>query len=107
MCMWRAALSANEVALGEGDGVALPMPNLLLVLTIVVELGGALMIALGWHARWAALVLFLFLIPVSLVFHAFWKVAAELMQNQMNHFAKNLAIMGGMLYIVARGSGPY
>ena len=87
----------------------LPMAHVLLVASIVIELGGGLMLMLGWHARIAAAVIFLFLIPVTLTFHAFWAVNpsdAMALQNQMNHFMKNLAIMGGMLYVLAYGSGP-
>ncbi len=85
----------------------LPITEVLLVLTILIELGGGLMIALGWKARWGALAIFLFIIPTTLIFHAFWAVDPSEMQGQMNNFMKNLAIMGGMLYIVAAGSGRY
>ncbi|WP_028989614.1 DoxX family protein [Thermithiobacillus tepidarius DSM 3134] len=86
---------------------SLPMIEVLLVLSILVELGGALMILLGWRARWGALALFLWMIPVTFIFHNFWAVDPAQMQNQMNHFMKNLAIMGGLLYVTAYGSGPY
>ena len=42
----------------------LPMVQILLPLTIAVELGGGLLIVLGLFTRSAALILFLFLIPV-------------------------------------------
>ncbi len=83
----------------------LPFVALLLPLTILVELGGGLMVVFGWHARWAALVLFLFLIPTTLIFHNFWAAPAAQMQGQKIHFLKNLAIMGGMLYVAVFGSG--
>ena len=51
--------------------------------------------------------IFLFIIPVTLIFHDFWTVEGQEMQNQLNHFMKNLAIMGGMLYVIVMGSGPY
>ena len=79
----------------------LPMTEVLLVLTIIIEFGGGLMILLGWQARWAATAIFLFLIPVTLIFHPAWADAAE-----FNAFFKNLAIMGGMIYIMVHGSGP-
>ena len=85
----------------------LPMVNLLLVATIMIELGGGLLIALGWHARRGALAIFLFIIPVTLVFHAFWTFEGAEYTHQMHSFLKNLAIMGGMLYIMAAGSGRY
>lgn len=85
----------------------LPMPEVLLVPTILIELGGGLMLALGIKARWAALALLLWLIPVTLVFHNFWAVPADQVQNQMNHFLKNIAIMGSMLYVLGAGPGRY
>ena len=49
--------------------------------------------------------LFLWLIPVTLLFHNFWAVEQVQYQNQFNHFMKNLSIMGG-LYIMGFGAGP-
>jgi putative oxidoreductase len=80
----------------------LPIVNVLLVLAILIELGGGLMIVLGWYARWAALAIFLFLIPVTIIFHPFWADP-----EQFNSFFKNLAIMGGMAYIMAFGAGKF
>jgi putative oxidoreductase len=84
----------------------MPLSQVLLVAAIAVELGGGLMLMAGWKARWAALAIFLFIIPTTLVFHQFWAVDAAQAQNQMIHFLKNIAIMGGMLYVVAHGPGP-
>lgn len=80
--------------------------DLLLVITIIVELGGSLALVLGFKARIAALVLFLWMIPVTLLFHNFWAVPADQAQNQMIHFMKNISILGGLLYVVMHGSGP-
>ena len=42
----------------------LPLAEVLAVLTILIELGGGLFLILGWKARWAALIIFLFLIII-------------------------------------------
>ena len=84
----------------------LPMVEVLLVLTIIIELGGGLMILLGWQARWAATVIFLFLIPVTIIFHPYWAIEGQEAGHHFNSFFKNLAIMGGMIYIMVYGSGP-
>ena len=84
----------------------LPMVNVLLVLTIIVELGGGLLILVGWQARWAAAALFFFVIVVTLIFHPFWSFqGTEAMQN-FRDFFKNVAILGGLMYIMVHGSGP-
>jgi putative oxidoreductase len=64
------------------------------------------MIMAGWKARWAATAIFLWLIPVTLMFHNFWAVDAVPYHNQFNHFLKNLSIVGTMLYVMAFGAGP-
>ncbi len=85
----------------------LPMVAVLLPLTILVELGGGLLIALGWKARWAAAVIFLFIIPVTLVFHNPVGLDAAQAQQQMINLLKNLSIMGGMLGLFAFGPGGF
>ncbi len=85
---------------------SLPLPQLAAVGSIIVELGGGLMVVLGWKARWAAAALFVFTALAALFFHNFWAVAADQAQNQMIHFMKNICMMGGLLFVVAHGSGP-
>ena len=81
--------------------------KLMLVVTIAVELGGGLMVLMGWQARWAATAILLWMIPVTYLFHAYWGLPPDQMQMQFIQFHKNMAIMGGMLYIIAYGSGPF
>jgi putative oxidoreductase len=85
----------------------LPYVQVLLVLTIAIEVGGALMILLGWRTRFAAAVLFLWLAPVTYLYHAFWGLGPAEMQNQLNHFLKNVALMGALAQLVAFGPGPW
>lgn len=84
----------------------LPMADVLLGASIVIELGAAAMIVLGFKARWGAAALFLWMIPVTLVFHNYWAFPAAEQQMQSIMFFKNLGLMGGMLLIMGFGSGP-
>ena len=84
----------------------LPMVEVLLVASIVIEIGGALMLILGYKAKLGAAALFLWMIPVTFAFHNFWPAADAAKQIEMIMFMKNLGLMGGMLYIMAFGSGP-
>jgi putative oxidoreductase len=85
----------------------LPLVNVLLVLTIIIELGGGIMILIGWRTAEAALVIALFLVPVTIVFHGFWSIEdAQEMALQQRIFMKNIAIMGGLLCIAGLGGGP-
>ncbi len=83
----------------------MPMVEPLLVATIALELVAGLMLVVGWKTRWAAWAIFLFIIPTTLIFHAYWAVPPEQAFGQMIHFQKNLAIMGGMLFVAFMGPG--
>lgn len=83
----------------------IPLTEIALVIAIIIELGGGILLVVGWQARWAALAIFLFMIPTTLIFHNFWAVDAAQAQGQMIHFMKNLCAMGGMLYVMAFGAG--
>lgn len=90
------------------SSAGLPAAEFLLVLTILIEVAGGLMIVLGWYSRQLALMLFLFMIPVTAVFHNPWAAGDPAqVQQQMIHFLKNLAIMGGLLHLSAFGPGHF
>lgn len=90
------------------SSVGLPMAEALLAMTILIEVVGGLMLVIGWQTRFAAAVLFLFMIPVTVVFHNPWAVAdGAAAQQQLIHFLKNLAIAGGLLNLLAFGAGAY
>jgi putative oxidoreductase len=82
-----------------GAGLPHSLVPELFVLSVIVELLGGLMLVFGWHAELAALIMFLWLIPVTLAFH----VAT----GQTIEWMKNLAIMGGLLMIAVYGPGGY
>lgn len=92
---------------GYMASIGVPLAELALVVTIVVEVGAALMLILGWQARLGAAALLLWMIPVTLIFHAFWAVPADQAQMQMIQFFKNVGLMGAMLLIIGFGAGPY
>ncbi|MCC6069995.1 DoxX family protein [Massilia sp. GCM10020059] len=77
----------------------LPMASLLLALTIVLEVGGGLLLISGIQAGLAAAALALFLVPVTAIFHAFWSADAAGFQGQLTHFLKNVAVFGGLLMV--------
>ena len=85
---------------------SMPMPEVLLVLTIALEFGGGILLILGWQARWIAAAFFGFTLLAALIFHPFWSVEPANVTSQLNNFMKNLSIMGGMLYVMAYGPGP-
>jgi putative oxidoreductase len=95
-----------EGTVGYIASKGLPLPQLAAAGALVVELVGGILLIVGWQTRWAATALFLFLIPTTLIFHAFWAADAAGRGMEEIQFMKNLCIMGGMLYVMAFGAGP-
>jgi putative oxidoreductase len=85
----------------------LPFPQLLTAIAIVLELGGAIAVAIGWKTRWVAAALMLFMIVITPVFHKFWGIPPEQAMEQQINFMKNVAILGGFLLLFAHGPGRY
>jgi putative oxidoreductase len=88
-------------------GHGIPYSNILVWGAVAVELGGGLMVMTGLLARWAALVLFFYTLALALIFHAYWAVPAAEVRTQHGAFFEHIAMMGGMLYVVAFGAGAY
>jgi putative oxidoreductase len=80
----------------------MPLTNFLLVGAIFLELAGSITIILGYHTRFGALLLLIFLIPTTLIFHSDF---AERMQ--MIQFMKNVSMFGGCLILLSAGAGRF
>ena len=100
-------IAAFEGAVGYIASKGVPFPALAAMGAIVIEIGGGLLLIAGWKTRWAAVAMFLFTALAALIFHPFWAVPADQVMNQSVHFWKNVAIMGGFLYVFSYGSGPF
>ncbi len=75
----------------------LPLPDVLGIGAIVFLLLGSLSLILGYKSNIGAILLILFLIPTTIVFHP---IASDL-----SGFLKNLGLVGGLLMIIHYGSG--
>lgn len=80
----------------------LPLPEVGYYVSIVIELGGALLLVLGWQIRPLGAILSVFAIATAFIFH---RNIAD--QNQLFHFLKNIAVMGGLFQLMAFGAGRY
>ena len=100
-------ISGFEGTVGYIASKGLPLPEFAAMAAVVIELGGGLMVMFGWKARWAAAAMFVFTAVAALIFHNFWAVPAAQSQNQMIHFMKNVSMLGGLLYVIMYGSGPF
>ena len=86
----------------------IPLPDILVWGAVALELGGGLMLVAGLYARCVALAFFFYVLTLAFVFHAYWTVAdAAAARTDAALFFNHVAIMGGMLYVVAFGAGAY
>jgi putative oxidoreductase len=95
----------NSIDHAAAQGVWLP--EILVPLSGVMCLVGGLSVMLGYKAKLGAWILFLFLVPVTLVMHQFWAFQdpiTAMIERIM--FMKNLSLIGGALLIAYFGSGP-
>lgn len=78
------------------------VPGLLLPLVIVLEIGGAAGLIVGWKTRWFALALAAFTVLTALLFHFDF---GDSLQKIL--FLKNIAIAGGLLVLCHAGPGCF
>lgn len=83
-------------------GLGVPMASIVTPLTILIEIGGGLLILVGFQTRAVALILAIFTVAAALLAHTKFGDT-----NQAIHFTKNLAIAGGFLSLMVAGAGAY
>lgn len=83
------------------------MPQVAAVVAIIAELGGGILLLVGFKARWAGLALAIFTVAAAALFHDFWAADAASKMNQTIHFWKNITMAGGLLMVFAFGPGRY
>jgi putative oxidoreductase len=80
----------------------LPFPLLAYIVAIVIEIGGGILLVVGFQTRAVAAALAIFTVVAALAFHSAFSD-----QNQMIHFLKNISMAGGLLQVVAFGAGAF
>ncbi|GIZ50294.1 DoxX family protein [Noviherbaspirillum aridicola] len=95
-------IAAPAATAGYIAAMGLPLPALGVALAIAVEVGGGILLVLGFQTRLVALLLAAFSVVTGLVFH---NAIGD--QNQLIHLLKNFAMAGGLLQVAAFGAGLY
>jgi putative oxidoreductase len=95
---------AESISYAAAKGV--PAANILVPITGLMEIFGALTIIAGYKAKWGAWTLVAFLVPVTFIMHNFWTITDPMAkQMDMIAFMKNISMTGGALIIAYFGSG--
>jgi putative oxidoreductase len=82
--------------------VGTPLPSLVAILAIAIELGGGVLLLIGLFTQPVAVALGVWCIATALVAHTHWADP-----NMEIHFWKNVAMAGGFAYIAAFGAGAF
>lgn len=81
--------------------------DLLLSSAIFLLLLGGTLLLIGYRTRFAAALLLLYWLPVTLIVHSYWNDPEPFKRLQSLLFMKNMAIVGGLLLIWANGTGRF
>jgi putative oxidoreductase len=100
-------ITGFEGTVGYIASKGLPLPQVGAIIAIIVELGGGILLAIGYKARWAALALAVFTLAAGILFHDYWAADAAQKMGQQINFWKNVAMTGGFLMAYAFGPGRY
>src|SRR3546814_20522795 len=73
----------------------LPVPSLMSLIAVAIELGVGLAIAIGFYTRPLALLLGIYTLIAAIIGHPYWHMSGELQYESMINFYKNISIAGG------------
>jgi putative oxidoreductase len=82
--------------------------DMLLYCGIFLLTVGGLMVLLGYRATLGGIMLLMYWVPVTFIMYDFWNYDNRSeFREQSILFMKNVAIIGGLLMLVGKGSGRY
>ncbi len=94
-------LLAFGMTVGYFAKLGIPMPEVVVVVSILVEIGGSILIVIGYRPVIVASVMAAFTIGSALIAHQFWAVSdPQIYSAQLNNFLKNVSIIGAFLMII-------
>jgi len=98
------ALAEHELA---ANAVPASLVGLMIMAARTLQLVAGLCLILGIYPRISALALLLFLIPATLMAHAFWQdMGTSLYPVQLINFFKNVCMAGGLIFISVTRNQP-
>jgi putative oxidoreductase len=96
-----------QKAVAEFQQDKIPAIWLTLPATIGLHLIASMCLILGYQTREAALALAIFTVVATLKVHAYWRLPSSEQLSRSRIFTANLAIIGGLLLLVAVGGGNF
>jgi putative oxidoreductase len=88
-------------------GLGVPYADIMGIVAVAIEVLVPIALILGIWPRLSALVLIAFVIVATALAHRFWEFPPAAYQGQLNHFLKNIALIGGLLFYFVSGPGAF
>jgi putative oxidoreductase len=84
------------------------LPTFLAYIAVPSEFFGGLALMFGFATRYAAVVMTIFMLVATFSSHRYWEFAdAAARRAQDGNFYKNLAMLGGILFLFVAGPGRF
>lgn len=89
--------------LGAMQAKGVPMAEMLLPVTIALQIGLGVLLILGKHLRVSAFLLFGMVLLINLFMHNFWALQGDPgYAHELQNFIKNLGIAAGLLVLATK-----
>jgi putative oxidoreductase len=102
-----AKLTDTAGAAGYMTQAGVPHAETLAIIAGIAEVAGGVALVFGFLTRLAAIGLVIYMAIITVVMHGFWNFEGAEHKMQMVQFMKNLAIIGGLMQVVAFGPSRY
>ena len=94
-------------SIGYLNSLKVPSPEILVWLVLAVEIVVGVALIAGLATRYAALLGAIFVIVATALAHRYWEYSGAAANANHLYFMKNVAILGGLLYIFVAGAGRF
>lgn len=94
-----------EGTVGYMQSLHTPLPVLAAAIAVAMEVGGSILIVLGFFTRPVALIFALYTLGTAIIGHAYWNMTGDAVHPNMINFYKNISIIGGFILLAFTGPG--
>lgn len=81
--------------------------DVLLIGVLLLLIIGGLLVLIGYLTNFGAFLLLLYWIPFTFIVYSFWNDPEDIKRLHSLYFMRNMAVAGGLLLLMANGSGKY
>jgi putative oxidoreductase len=100
--IWDGSVILRNIDGTLGYMDAFGVPGILLWPSVILQIGGGILLLLGWFTRTVSLLFAAFALSTAFLFHTHFAS-----QGEAIHFAKDIAISGGFLALFVAGPGRF